>query len=212
MPSDSWLVHLNKCHLLTLVPLRYPSRPVKGTVSRMSNCSSVSREPRSGTSLLTFLQSWGGSMSCALGQSASQLLSHGIVNEMRKKSEECMWIHNVTFYICKPGNSDLWCNTSPSTVVHNVWSWEASTKSNGVNRDLVRNARLLPKLLNQKLRERSPGICVLTSPPGSPEAVQVWQTLDYPRGCYCEVLCDVFLCSFIHSNRVLSATYTRDPC
>ena len=56
-PSDCWLGHLNKCHLLTSVPLRNPSGPVKATASRMSNCSSVSREPRSGAGLLSFLHS-----------------------------------------------------------------------------------------------------------------------------------------------------------
>lgn len=60
---------------------------------RTSNCSSVSREPRGGTSLLNFFQSKnsGGSMNQVLGWSGSQLLSPGIVNEMKKKNEEYLY-------------------------------------------------------------------------------------------------------------------------
>lgn len=76
------------------------------TASRISNYSSVSREPGGGwggggggTSLLSFLQSknGGGSMNQVLGWPGSQLLSHGIVNEMKKKNEGYLLVYENRF-------------------------------------------------------------------------------------------------------------------
>lgn len=69
------------------------------TASRISNYSSVSREPGRGTSLLSFLQSknGGGSMNQVLGWPGSQLLSHGIINEMKKKNEGYLLVYENRF-------------------------------------------------------------------------------------------------------------------